>query len=284
MSIESKLQMLQGQDGLSPLTVPIFQQLIWDYYKDHGRLFPWRQTDDPYHILVSEIMLQQTQTSRVLKKYESFISTFPDFKTLAESPLINVLKAWQGLGYNRRAVALHKIAQIVIADYKGELPSSDKELIQLPGIGPYTASAIKAIAFNQPAVLIETNIRTVYILFFFPDQETVSDKEIRPLVSATLDITNPREWYYALFDYGSMLKKRVNLNERSAHFHQQSVFEGSNREMRSNILRSLLLESPISIEKLIEEMQGNPTQIKSNVEQLSKEGFLSVNSNMICIQ
>ncbi|UCG84215.1 MAG: A/G-specific adenine glycosylase, partial [Dehalococcoidia bacterium] len=169
MSTESNLQMLQGQDGLSSLTAPIFQQLIWDYYKDHGRLFPWRQTDDPYHILVSEIMLQQTQTSRVLKKYESFISTFPDFQTLAESPLINVLKAWQGLGYNRRAVALHKIAQIVVADCEGELPSSEKVLVKLPGIGPYTASAIKAIAFNQPAVLIETNIRTVYIFFFFPD-------------------------------------------------------------------------------------------------------------------
>jgi A/G-specific adenine glycosylase len=276
--------MLQGQDGLLSLTVPMFQQLIWDYYKDHGRLFPWRQTDDPYHILVSEIMLQQTQTSRVIKKYEFFISTFPDFKTLAESPLIDVLRAWQGLGYNRRAVALHKIAQIVVADYKGELPSSEKALIQLPGIGPYTVSAIKAIAFNQPAVLIETNIRTVYIFFFFPNQETVTDKEIIPLVTATLDITNPREWYYALFDYGAMLKRRVKLNERSAHFHQQSVFKGSNREMRSNILRRLLLESPLSMEKLIEEIQGNSTQIKSNVEQLWKEGFLSVNSNMISIQ
>ncbi|HEY50034.1 MAG TPA: A/G-specific adenine glycosylase [Dehalococcoidia bacterium] len=283
MSRESEFLALPARDGVTPAIISQFEQLMWCYYQDYGRKFPWRQTDNPYHILVSEIMLQQTQTSRVLHQYKPFIEAFPDFATLAASPLIDVLKAWQGLGYNRRAVALHRIAHRVVDDFNGELPSSAQLLQRLPGIGPYTASALQAIAFNRPVVFIETNIRAVFIFFFFHQREVVTDKDISHLVDATLDRTNPREWYYALFDYGAMLKKRMKLSERSAHYTKQSVFKGSNREMRGRILRTLLVSSPMAEGKLIEEVQGSPAQIKRNIELLQKEGFLAVTRNMVSI-
>ena len=128
--------------------VRAFQRLIYHYYQEHGRTFPWRMTHNPYHILVSEIMLQQTQTERVLDKYEQFIDSFPDFSSLAEAPLREILKVWQGLGYNRRAIALKKIAQTVMTRFHSNLPSSLEALMTLPGIGKATASAISVFAFN----------------------------------------------------------------------------------------------------------------------------------------
>ena len=156
-------------------------------------------------------------------------------------------------------------------------------MLRLPGIGSYTASAVRAIAFNEPAVVIETNIRTVFIFFFLPKSERVTDGEITPLIDATMDRANPREWYYALFDYGAMLKKRVKLNEKSAHYYKQSVFEGSNREMRSNILRTLLGKSPLSMEELIVELKSGPARVRKNVEQLQREGFLILDEDTISI-
>jgi A/G-specific adenine glycosylase len=257
--------------------------LIWQYYVDHGRVFPWRQTHNPYHILVSEIMLQQTQTSRVLGKYEGFIEAFPDFATLAEAPPGAVLEAWQGLGYNRRAVALHRTAQSVTRDLSGELPSTPGLLARLPGIGPYTASAVAAIAFNQPVVLVETNVRAVFMYFFFEEGEKVRDREILPLVEATIDRANPREWYYGLFDYGAMLKKTRRLNARSAHYRKQGPFEGSNRQMRGRILRLLLARRQIRLDDLVAELDASAPQVRQSLMRLHEEGFLEYNGDTIHI-
>jgi A/G-specific adenine glycosylase len=188
---------------------------------------------DSYRILVSEIMLQQTQVERVLDKYKVFIRIFPDFSSLAVAPLADILKVWQGLGYNRRAVALQKIAISVMKESRGRLPVTREELLKLPGIGKYTASAILTFACNQPNIFIETNIRRVFIHFFFRDRENISDAEILPLIEMTLDAGNPREWYYALMDYGAMLKKTVeNPNRKSSHYKKQAPFHGSNRQLR----------------------------------------------------
>ena len=271
------------EQGLTSTTILLFQQIVRQNYLKRGRTLPWRQTDNPYHILVSEIMLQQTPVSRVLKKYDEFITAFPDFTALASAPLQVVLQKWQGLGYNRRAIALKQIAQEVQSDYGGQLPSCPKTLQRLPGIGVYSASAISAIAFNQPTIFIETNIRAVYIYFFFINKNGITDHEILPIVEATLDRDNPREWYYALFDYRAMLKKEERLTERSAHYQQQAPFKGSNREIRGQILRLLLEHSPISLSELVDELEGNSIQVKNNLSAMQKEGFLILEADTIYI-
>ncbi|MFB3897659.1 MAG: A/G-specific adenine glycosylase [bacterium] len=208
-------------------------------------------------------MLQQTQTDRVLDKYTLFLKTFPNFRTLAQAPVSKVLKVWQGLGYNRRAISLHRIAQIVVKEYHGRLPKTVEKLMALPGIGHYTASAICAFAFNQPTAFIETNIRRVYLHFFFPRRKKVEDQEILAVVEKTVDKKNPREWYYALMDYGVMLKSLVpNPNRRSAHYTKQSKFEGSNRQIRGMILKAMLNEPNLTISALVRILGVDKEKIK----------------------
>ena len=218
-----------------------FCAIIWQYYHDYGREFPWRNIDDPYKIVISEVMLQQTQTYRVIVKYEQFIEAFPSFTDLAQASLRDVLSVWQGLGYNRRGKYLHELAKMVMTQFQGKLPSEPQKLIALPGIGAATASSIAAFAFNRPTIFIETNIRTVFIHFFFNNRTDVHDKEIMPLVEKTVDHANPREWYYALMDYGVMLKKTIiNPSRKSVHYAKQSKFEGSDRQIRGRIIHYLM--------------------------------------------
>jgi A/G-specific adenine glycosylase len=246
------------------MTKQQFQKIIWTRYKQNKREFPWRNTRDPYRILVSEIMLQQTQTDRVVPKYKAFLKLFPTFKVLARASTTDVLIAWQGLGYNRRALNLKRAAEKVVSDFKNKLPSTLPELISLPGIGHYTAGALLAFAFDLPSPFIETNIRTVYLHFFFNDKVKVHDKEILKMVENTLPQKNIRDWYYALMDYGVLLKKengRKNINQRSVHYKKQSTFKGSHREMRSKVLKLLLKNSKV------------PLRFKAIVQELTKEGF-----------
>jgi A/G-specific adenine glycosylase len=220
-------------------------------------------------------MLQQTQTQRVVEKYEVFIRHFPDFLSLNQASLQEVLAQWQGLGYNRRAIALKKCAEAVIHEYGGRLPSSVDELIKLPGIGKATASSIRAFAFNKPAVFIETNIRAVFIHFFFRKSEKVNDADILPLVEKTLDVSNPREWYYALMDYGVMLKKAFqNPARKSIHHKKQSRFEGSNRQLRGRILKALLLHPNISETVLTKKLETDSDRLGENLLQMEKEGLI----------
>lgn len=252
-----------------------FKSIIYDYYNINKRSFSWRTVIDPYRVTVSEIMLQQTQTHRVEKKFESFIAVFPDFAALAQAPLRDVLFHWQGLGYNRRALALHKIAQKVIAEHQGVLPNDPETLVQFPGIGLATASSICAFAFNAPTVFIETNIRSVFIHFFFQGRDHVSDKEIMPLIEETLDKKNPREWHYALMDYGVALKKQMpNPSRRSAHHTRQSTFEGSDRQIRGQVIKLLLDRQKLSLEELEQLLDKDPTRIKENIYGLVKEGLI----------
>lgn len=223
-----------------------FQAIVREYYQAYGRHdLPWRlaepdHTFDPYKIMVSELMLQQTQVQRVMPKYQAFLATFPTIVSLAEAPLGQVLRAWNGLGYNRRAKFLHQAAQRIRQDYHGKVPDVIYTLQTLPGIGPNTASAILAYAFNQPTVFVETNIRTVFIHHFFHDQTAVADKAILQLVAENLDHRHPREWYWALMDYGSYLKQTVgNLNRQGRQYAKQSQFEGSRRQIRGRIIRLL---------------------------------------------
>lgn len=245
-----------------------FKRLVWNFYKKEGRDLPWRNTTNPYHIWVSEVMLQQTQVARVLPKYKAFLKKFGTVGKLAQAPLSEALSCWQGLGYNRRAKLLHLGAKYVAEKHKGVFPKEDMESI--PGVGPYTASAIKAFAFNIPSACIETNIRTVYTHHFFKDKSGVSDKEILEVVEKTLDRKNPREWYWALMDYGAHLKASgVQINKKSKHYTKQSVFKGSDREVRGAIIRALTQKK--SVQTVFPERKE---QVQKQIKNLLKEGFI----------
>ncbi|MDR4497867.1 MAG: A/G-specific adenine glycosylase [Candidatus Scalindua sp.] len=260
----------------TPSTVSKFQQEIYSHYQEHGRNLPWRKTHDPYCIVVSEIMLQQTQVQRVMEKYGKFTRQFPDFSSLARAPLKKVLSEWQGLGYNRRAIALKQIARKVVDEFDGNLPSSVETLTSFPGIGKATAGAVAAFAFYQPVVFIETNIRRVYIHTFFHGWENIKDTEILPMVRNTLDTSNPREWYYALMDYGVMIKEKYeNPNRRSAHYNKQSPFEGSNRQIRGMILKLLIRESSVSENEIVQKIHPDEGRIRTVLTQLVSEGFIN---------
>lgn len=259
----------------APATVQKFQKDIYSYYREYGRDLPWRKTHDPYHILVSEIMLQQTQVQRVTEKYEQFTNVFPDFPSLAMAPLRKILREWQGMGYNRRAIALKEIAQKVVEEFDGNLPISVETLMTFPGIGRATAAAIAAFAFQHSTVFIETNIRRVFIHCFFQDMINIKDDEILLLVESTLDTDNPREWYYALMDYGVMLKQKYeNPNRRSAHYQKQSPFQGSNRQIRGMVLKLLVQESCTSEHEIAQKVNISGEKLKNNLTQLLKEGFV----------
>ena len=259
----------------TPWEITKFQRIVYDYYRNFGRHLPWRTTDNPYEILVSEVMLQQTQVSRVVERYGEFIKTFPDIPSLAKARLHDVLTVWQGLGYNRRALSLKRLAEIVNAAYGGRIPSQVSLLMQLPGIGNATANAVCAFAFNQPVALIETNVRTVYIHHFFSTKDIVRDSEIQPLVERTLDYDNPKHWYNALMDYGVALKKYYpHLGRKSAHYKVQSPFEGSARQVRGAILKTLVTNSGQTLNELIRAVGFDQDVIKKNIQALEKEGLV----------
>ena len=262
--------------GPTPDAIALFRDLILSYYRAHGRDLPWRHTTDPYRILVSEIMLQQTQVERVAVKYPEFLDRFPDFKSLARARRSEVLRAWQGMGYNRRAIALQETARRVTEEYGGRLPADVETLATFPGIGKATAAAISAYAFNMQVAYIETNIRRIFIHFFFQDREGIRDDEILPLVERTLYRENPREWYSALMDYGTVLKKRTaNPNRRSASYSRQSRFEGSDRQIRGRILALVLDEGTVTEKEVILRLCEEPGRVKRILGDLAREGFVA---------
>lgn len=253
----------------------IFKRIVRDYYQKNKRDFPWRRTRDPYSIFVSEVMLQQTQTGkRTVDKYMRFITLFPDFTSLAKAPVKQVLKAWQGLGYNRRALYLKEAAMIVMEEYHGKLPEDPELLDELPGIGEATSKSIAAFAFNRPVAFIETNIRTVFIHHFFKGRGKVTDEQILPLVKKTLDRKDARGWFSALMDYGVHLKREFpNPGKKSAHHQRQSRFEGSNRQVRGLVLKTLIKQA-LTLEQLAKEIDKPASLIQKNLAQLETEGFL----------
>ena len=269
------------------MTISAFQKTVWNYYKEYKRNLPWRGTDNPYHIIVSEVMLQQTQVSRVLVKYPEFIQAFPTIESLAKAPQRKLLKTWAGLGYWRRAIFLQRACSIILKQYQGKLPQDPKLLEQLPGIGHYTARAIACFAFNHSEAFLDTNIRRVYLHFFFPKRKNVSDKQILRVAQKALypiwyDRTkhdmSPREWYYALFDYGALVLKDKKINRQSKHYVKQKKFEGSFRSCRTKVLR-FLLEQPYqkaaagNIQKTLQK-DRSPYTAERILASLEKDGLI----------
>ena len=263
---------------------------VWQEGERLYRDLPWRNTCDPYAIMLSEIMLQQTQVARVRNYWDRFLGLFPTIDALASAETSLVLEMWQGLGYNRRALALKSCAEVCSQRYGGELPRSREELVALPGIGSATAGGILAFAHNEPAVYLETNVRTVFLHELFPEKDQVPDKEIAPHVQRTCSLDNPRGWYYALLDYGNYLKSTLpNPSRRSKHHSRQSTFEGSRRQKRAELVRVVLAQRDVSLEGLQDALCGfeaahgrpepDPELTRSIAEDLVKEGFFAKDGN-----
>ena len=281
--------------------IKAFQKTVWDFYKKNKREFPWRNITNPYHILVSEVMLQQTQADRVVRFYEKWLQRFPDFETLAKATFSEIYPFWQGLGYNRRAMALQKTAQKAVAEFNGKLPAGVghlQELEKFPGIGPYTARAVSIFSYNTPVACIETNIRRVFIHHFFKGKENVTDKEILEIAERACPAKpwRSREWHWALMDYGSHLRSTLSLskggnpNKRHKNYAVQSKFEGSLRQIRGAALRILSGETADSktlvtrIKKACligrQATSEDAKRIKSVLLTLEKEGLIIQNNKL----
>ncbi|MBQ6454879.1 MAG: adenine glycosylase [Eggerthellaceae bacterium] len=276
-------------EGAWPKDAPSRQEFIEKVYSQ-GKLayreMPWRNISDAYGVLVSEVMLQQTQVSRALGRWERFMKRFPTVGSLANAQMGEVLEEWQGLGYNRRALSLKRACETCLSDMGGTLPQTAKELQTLPGIGPSTAAGVVAFAYNKPAIYLDTNVRAVFIHELFPDRDQVKDRELIPLVEDTCPETDPRTWYYALLDYGVVLKSQgANPSRRSAQYARQSSFQGSHRQKRAEVLRIVLGNPGIAYDELkarldlFEEKHGrgvcSDEEFDSIIEDLVNEGFFS---------
>ena len=257
-----------------------FQHLLRQRGDELYRDMPWRRDTRAYYVFVSELMLQQTQVTRVEPKFQEFVARFPDESALASASLAEVLALWQGLGYNRRAKFLHASAMMVTQELGGAIPDNESDLRRLPGVGVNTAGAILAYAFNQPALFIETNIRTVYIHHFFNNTTSVSDQQIRELLSETIDHDNPRRFYQNLMDYGAWLKGQgVRNSAQSRQYKKQSSLQGSVRELRGEMIRALLSSTLSMIE--FEKQFSNDSRYRAALDGLLRDGLVERNENCI---
>jgi A/G-specific adenine glycosylase len=257
---------------------------LHEFYSKSSRSMPWRDAEngsfDPYKIAVSEIMLQQTQVDRVIPKFNAFIARFPDIRSLAQANLQEVLQLWSGLGYNRRAKYLHDFACAV--QDSSNFPKTIEALSSHKGIGQNTAAAILVYSHNEPHLFIETNIRSVYINYFFSDRDTVSDKEILDMLEITIDRANPREFYWALMDYGSFLKKQGKGSlATSKTYKKQSKFEGSTRQLRGKIIKIVAASNSISLTDL--EQLAPDERLAAVLLQLKKEKLIVEHEQQISV-
>lgn len=255
--------------------VTAFRTKVWRYYREHGRHdLPWRKKRAAYAVLVSEIMLQQTQVERVTPKFKAFMGMFPNVRALAHAPLRDVLRVWSGLGYNRRAKMLHECAKTIVQKYNGRIPRDIPVLESLPGIGPYTARAIACFAYDEPTAMLETNIRAVVLHEFFTGKSDVHDSDINEILIQALVPRRAREWNWALMDYGAYLKQtHPNPSRNSAHHTKQSTFKGSNRELRGKIMKDLLIRAASS-HTLAKKHHEPQERIEHVLAQFARDGFV----------
>ncbi len=274
---------------LEQATIQDFQKTAYSHYSPmrDGQIMPWRADPSPYNVFVSEFMLQQTQVSRVIDAFLQFIAVFPDIRALAEADFRTVLTQWQGLGYNRRAKYLHQSAKQILAHHGGRIPPRVEDLKRLDGIGPYTAGAICAFAFSQPVLFIDTNIRRVYIHYFFSNREhEIDDVELEVLNEQCLDRDDPRKWYGALMDWGALLGRQMkqNPNKKSRHYAKQSPFAGSVRQVRGQILRLLVEHRSLSYEQLQQQSGKDNGKFSTILYSLQEEGFVMCENDRYWIQ
>lgn len=268
----------------------MFVERVWSRGRELYRDLPWRRTRDPYEVLVSEVMLQQTQVGRVLGYWSCWLERLPSIDALAAAPTSLVLALWQGLGYNRRALNLKRAAEICSASRDGRLPEGHDELVALPGIGPATAAGVRVFSANRPDVYLETNVRTVVLHELFASYDAVPDRAVADVLARTCPDDEPRAWYYALLDYGAYLKGVLpNPSRRSASHVRQSRFEGSRRQKRAWLLREVLAHPGQTTEQLVSGLDEaelaagrdavDPQLAARLLDELSSERFLQLRAD-----
>jgi len=263
---------------------PAFRDLVYGKASACWRDLPWRRTSDPYAILVSEVMLQQTQVKRVEPRFLSWMERFPDVSCVAAASTEELLACWSGLGYNRRALALHRACRIITAEFGARVPADEAALRSLPGVGVYTSRAILAFAFDKPSVFLETNIRTVLLKYFFPGEERVPDRELERVAAVVVDLDSPRRWYTALMDYGAEIKREEgNHSARGAGYRKQAPFATSFRRLRGAMVKSLVERKEIGIGELYTSLPFSRENIEKCARILASEGFASYNGDSLKI-
>lgn len=258
-----------------------FHTYIFSWWETHKRDLPWRHTRDPYHILVSEVMLQQTQVSRVLPKYDEFFRAFPDVFALSHASPAKLLTIWKGLGYNRRALYLKRAAEAVVREYNGIFPIEESQLVKLPGLGRYTARALMVFAFEKDVAMVDTNIRQIITHFFYND---VSQKEkiIEDMADTLVPLGKSWQWHQALMDYGSLELTKMKRPDKPR---KASVpFKDSNRYFRGKIVDRLregqVLES-LLIEEFSKQYKKQPSFIREIIQKLIKDELVGQTGNLI---
>lgn len=267
---------------LTPGEVTIFQTKILTWYEEHKRDLPWRRTHDPYKILVSEVMLQQTQVSRVIPKYENWLQVFPTVEILAKATVSEVLKQWMGLGYNRRALYLQNTAREVVK--RGMWPQTETELLTLPGIGKYTANALLCFAFLEQVAVVDTNVRKVILVEILKDtKNTVGEKEIEDIARKIVPKNQAYMWNQALMDYASSVLKHQRIP-----IPKQSRFKGSDRYYRAKILKLLLDKKTLTLGELgmllREDYSANLDEWLENLlKRMQKDGLITIKNGKLTI-
>lgn len=272
--------------------------LAW--YEPRRRSYPWRKTTDPYKVLVSEVMLQQTQVSRVVPTYRAFVRRFPSIRVLAAARLREVIVAWDGLGYNRRALALSESARLIAREHGGRVPEDPAVLQELPGVGPYTAAAVASIAFGVPRAAVDTNVRRIVARTVDGvDGGEVGAARVRALADEWLDRGDPGAWNQALMDLGREvcrphprcdvcpLRTVCRFAERgrspSSNGRRQPAFEGSFRQVRGAVVRVLRKEAGASFDELVERTNADPERLRAAVERLHAEGLVVIRGERVSL-
>ncbi len=257
-----------------------FQRKILTWYDKNKRDLPWRKTTNPYHIMVSEIMLQQTQVDRVIPKYEAFLKIFPKIQDLAEAPTSQVLELWSGLGYNSRAIRLQEAAKIICKRHDGQVPKNRDALMELPGIGPYTSNAILSFAHNLPFPCIDTNIRRI-ILHELKLPESTSQEKLYAIAESLIPENRSRDWHNALMDYGSSIltARKTGIKPLTT----QSKFLHSRRWYRGQILKLLVKEKETTIKNLVATFEKSSEEIKEILQELIKEKLIAIKNGKITL-
>jgi A/G-specific adenine glycosylase len=249
----------------------LFRQKIFDFYRLNRRSFPWRETTDRYAVMVSEIMLQQTQAERVVPRFNAWLRHYPDTSHLASAPLREVLALWSGLGYNSRAMRLHQCAVIIKESYGGVVPSQPELLKKLPGIGEYTCRSIPIFADNLDLAAVDTNIRRI-IIHEFALSEDISAFELQQLAEALLPSGQSRDWHNALMDYGALLLTSKKTGIRSVS--RQSKFQGSKRWYRGRLIKELVHSEAMYLEEIEKIYADCPWNLHEIISELINEGMI----------
>jgi A/G-specific adenine glycosylase len=270
--------MVSSKICLSDITqeqIQCFQKKVSSFYKRNRRQLPWRNTTDPYNILLSELMLQQTQVNRVILYYAKWITKWPTIDALASASLTEILDAWMGLGYNTRAVNLHKTARKIVTKFNSDVLEGMKHYKDLPGVGKYTSQAVQIFSANADIITVDTNIRRIFINEFNLS-EKVTDKALWELAGRCLPRGKSRDWHNALMDYGALFltAKKTGIKPKT----KQSRFEGSDRQIRARILRCLLKEK-MSLSELEKTLEIEQMRLRQILDKMSTEKIVMEKNN-----